>query len=79
MYSYYLTSKGKNINNNTGQEFIEDVSEDTDFYRIDDKLIKNGDSVQDIKLVSDYRKLNSKVFIYHSVSGDTLFMWNNEY
>ncbi len=72
MYSYYLTSKGRNINNNTEREFIDEVSEDTDFYRIDDKLVKNGDSIQDIKIVSDYRKLNSKVFIYHSVSGDKI-------
>ena len=84
MYSYYLTSKGRNINNNTEREFIDEVSEDTDFYRIDDKLVKNGDSIQYINIVSDYRKLNSKVFIYHSVSGDKIlstavaYIMNNE-
>ena len=71
MYSYLKYLEGTNSYNNSNYGGISDRTE-YNLYRLDNQHVKLGDNTKNIELVTDYKSLNSRVFINHMVSEDKI-------
>lgn len=74
MYSYlkFLDSTNSYNNSNTNYGGISDRTE-YKLYRLDNQHVKLGDNTKNIELTTDYKSLNSRVFINHTVSEDKIY------